>query len=276
MKENALLASAPGGAARLIVEHVAALKKRMPGLKIHLVGHSAGAILLAPLVQLLTSSGEIASGPMQGATGAGLTVTTCTLWAPACTTGLFRETYLPAILSSDIESFTQYSLNDQAERDDTCANIYHKSLLYLVSHALEDEERIPGHSPGTPIMGMADAIGEDSAIQDMFARNNAHLVLAPNNAPDDSISASKARAHGAFDDDLPTVMSTFKRILAGAGAPSQVARGARASRGAGVAASTPSMPAHAAAQRDGGTPMFRRSESSLRDQRAQIDLKTMR
>jgi hypothetical protein len=215
MKENALLASAPGGAARLIVEHVAALKKRMPGLKIHLVGHSAGAILLAPLVQLLTSSGEIASGPMQGATGAGLTVTTCTLWAPACTTGLFRETYLPAILSSDIESFTQYSLNDQAERDDTCANIYHKSLLYLVSHALEDEERIPGHSPGTPIMGMADAIGEDSAIQDMFARNNAHLVLAPNNAPDDSISASKARAHGAFDDDLPTVMSTFKRILGG-------------------------------------------------------------
>jgi hypothetical protein len=213
MKENALLASAPGGAANLIVEHVARLKAAYPELEIHLVGHSAGAIFLAPVVQLLTSSGLIASGPMKGADGAGLKVATCTLWAPACTTSLFKETYFPAILSSGIANYTQYSLTDQAERDDNCANIYRKSLLYLVSHAFENQERIPGQHNGTPILGLAKAVNADPAIRDMFGHGKAQLVLAPNNEPDESISASRARHHGDFDDDLPTVKSTFKRIL---------------------------------------------------------------
>jgi alpha-beta hydrolase superfamily lysophospholipase len=213
MKENALRASAPQGAARLIVEHVVKLKAANPDLDIHLVGHSAGAIFLAPVVQLLTSDGLIGSGPMRGATGAGLTAATCTLWAPACTTSLFKETYFPAIKSSAIGNYTQYSLNDPAERNDNCANIYHKSLLYLVSHAFETEERVPGQREGTPILGMATAIDKDSTIKDMFDQGKAELVLAPNNQPDDSLSASKARHHGDFDDDLPTVSSTFKRIL---------------------------------------------------------------
>ena len=46
------------------------------------------------------------------------------------------------------------SLSDQAERDDHCANIYHKSLLYLVSHAFEATPRIPLVRDGVPIVGM--------------------------------------------------------------------------------------------------------------------------
>src|SRR5207244_3948976 len=113
-----------------------------------------GAIFLAPLVQLLTCAGGIGSGPMKGATGAGLKVESCTLWAPACTTDLFRETYYPAINAKDIGRYTQYSLDDQAEQGDNCAHIYNKSLLYLVSHAFEAAARIPGFRDGTPILGM--------------------------------------------------------------------------------------------------------------------------
>jgi hypothetical protein len=75
--------------------------------------------------------------------------------------------------------------------------------------------------------------------------------------------------HGDFDDDEKTVMSTFRRITAGAKAPGGVARGARA-------AGSQAMPSHVATERDVATLMFRRSESSLRDQRSQIDRKTMR
>ena len=215
MKENALAASARGGAARLIVEHVVRLKALMPELEIHLLGHSAGAIFLAPVVQLLTGRGKIDGGPLAGQTGHGLTAATCTLWAPACTTELFKQTYLPAIASSRIERFAQYSLTDKAEQDDTCANIYRKSLLYLVSHAFEEVERIPGPGDrqGTPIMGMERAILGDAEIRALFERENADLVMAPNNQSDESMSASKARRHGDFDDDLPTVSSSFKRIL---------------------------------------------------------------
>lgn len=213
IKENAFAASGRDGAARLIVGHVAQLKKEMRDLEIHLVGHSAGAVFLAPLLQLLTGPGRIEGGPMDGETGAGLQAATCTLWAPACTTALFKETYLPAIRSAAIGRFTQYSLTDKAERDDSCANIYRKSLLYLISHALENVERIPGQRPGTPIMGMARALDQDPELRALFAQGLGELVLAPNNQPDDSTGASKASAHGDFDDDLPTVASTFRRIL---------------------------------------------------------------
>jgi hypothetical protein len=60
---------------------------------------------------------------------------------------------------------------------------------------------------------MERAVHDDAEIRALFERENADLVMAPNNQPDESTSASKARRHGDFDDDLPTVSSSFKRIL---------------------------------------------------------------
>ena len=68
---------------------------------------------------------------------------TCTMWAPACTMDFYRENYLPAIRGGSIKQFAIFTLTDRAEQDDDCANIYHKSLLYLVSHAFEKELRKP-------------------------------------------------------------------------------------------------------------------------------------
>lgn len=253
MKQNALAASHDGGAAVLVADHLKTLAKKMPGLEIHMVGHSAGSILLAPVVQLLADRG--------------LKVETCTLWAPACTVELFRSTYLPAMQKKTIGKFTVFALNDKIERDDNCAKIYNKSLLYLVSAAFEKKPRIPLFREGEPILGMERWI--DADLRKTFQSLGAELVLAPNNAPDDSLSASNAMHHGDFDDDEKTVKSTFRRIVAGAKAPIGAKRGART-------ASVQPMPPQTATERDGATPMFRRSKSSLRDQRVQIDQKTTR
>ncbi len=97
--------------------------------KIHIVGHSAGSIFHAPLITALND--------------AGVDVETCTLWAPACTVELFKQHYVPAIKKKRIKQFALFALSDKAEQDDHCANIYHKSLLYLVSHSFEDEAAHP-------------------------------------------------------------------------------------------------------------------------------------
>jgi hypothetical protein len=213
MKENALAASSKNGAVRIVMDHLLKLKAKYPDFELHIVAHSAGSIIQAPLVQLWTEEGEIKAGPMKGETGAGLRLATCTLWAPACTVKLFNETYRPAIESRAIADFSLFCLTDKAEQKDDCASIYNKSLLYLVSNAFEDEARIPGFRPGAPILGMEKTLLGDERLKTLFATSNAQLIISPNNDPAESTTAATARTHGDFDDDPATVRSTFKRIL---------------------------------------------------------------
>jgi len=216
MKQNALLAtvSAEGGA-RVVAEGLAVLAKQ--GVEIHLVGHSAGSIFLAPLVQYLVSKGSMSSGPMARSRvdGLGATVASCHLWAPACTVKLFQETYLEPISDKRIGQFGLFTLTDQAERDDNCAHVYNKSLLYLVSDAFEDQVRIPLIRPdGEPILGMESFIRSEPALSELFqSGTNADWVRAPNDLPKGNQSASQARHHGDFDNDEATVRATLARIL---------------------------------------------------------------
>ena len=233
MKENALAATESGkGGARLVLNELARLLERDGNISIHLVGHSAGAVFLAPVVSYLK--------------GKGMPVETCTLWAPACTVGLFNEHYRPALPNNGIKRFAVYALKDKAERDDDCAGIYHKSLLYLVSHAFEDKPRIPLAREGVPILGMEKFISRDAELSQLFKRKGVDLVLAPNADPAGSITASTAAHHGDFDDDPATVKSTLARML-------------------GAAAQGP-----AKGRADPGIE-FHRSASRLRERRAVLD-----
>jgi hypothetical protein len=235
MKENALLAtSAEGRAGRLVLDELTRLAGDDPSVEIHLAAHSAGSIFLAPFTQLLTARGAVSDGPLRSRTGHGVDVGTCTLWAPACTTTLFKQCYLPAIREGAIASFALYNLTDHSERDDDCGGIYNKSLLYLVSHALEETVGVPsvgataGVPRGTPLLGMERFVGADDELARLFAGpdSRAELVLAPNNYGSDeatagdrqALRASRARHHGDFDDDVPTVRSTLARILGPAAA----------------------------------------------------------
>jgi pimeloyl-ACP methyl ester carboxylesterase len=194
MKENATLAGGPGGGLIDVAKGVAALRKSHPALKVHMVGHSAGSILLGALLARLK----------------GVSIETCTLWAPACTMNVYRTQYLPAIRAKQIKSFGLFTLSDKAERDDHCARIYHKSLLYLVSNAFESRLRKPSfrESDGDAILGMAKFV--DQLPKD---ERPADWVLSPNAKPAGSRDGSTSTTHGGFDDDQATLLATLARIL---------------------------------------------------------------
>lgn len=223
MKQNATLATtSTTGGARIVLNEIAALVANNPRIEIHVVGHSAGSIFHAPLIKMLTTSGTINGNGMDGEQGLGLRLTSCTLWAPACTMELFQQTYLPAIQSNAINRFALYTMTDHAEQDDNCANIYHKSLLYLVSHAFEKTPHIPILRPdGEPILGMAKFIEPNTAIRNLINQNRLDWVQAPNSKDTSDLGASAARHHGDFDDDVATVSSTLARILGAANVTSR-------------------------------------------------------
>lgn len=241
MKENALLASRLSqGAARLVANRLKALAADGGPLEIHLVGHSAGSIFLGPLVPLLAERS--------------LPVASCTLWAPACHHAQFERDYRPAILAGQIERFALYLLNDRAEQDDHCAQIYNKSLLYLVSNAFERRPRIPAFRDGEPILGLARCL--TPALSQLLATGGHRLVVAPDGGGPDALST--AQRHGDFDDDAATVASTLAFMLAGG--PRRDAAGARGER--------------ELADKAAGELDFRRSGSALRDRRQGIDQRT--
>jgi len=198
MKENAIAASQPGGGLALVADLLRDLTKRFPSLRVHLIGHSAGSILLGGLIERMATGSN------------GVPIETCTLWAPACTMDVYQNQYLPSIRSGAIRNFTLFTLTDKAERDDTCANIYHKSLLYLVSNAFESAlQKAPffRERNGEPLLGMAKFVSRLPAAQRTW-----DWVQAPNANPNSSLEASGAKSHGAFDDDAATLASTLGRI----------------------------------------------------------------
>jgi hypothetical protein len=210
MKENARLASSgeQGGAAIVagLIRRMVASAAKAP--KIHLVGHSAGSIFLAHLLERLTAPADAGAAAVQ--------IETCTLWAPACTTRLFRERYAPAARDGRLRKLALFTLTDEAERDDHCANIYHKSLLYLVSNAFEEKVRVPfvtGDASGEPLLGLERSIARDSTVQGLIKRGRLDWVRSPNQDQLGTITASRATHHGEFDDDEATVRATLARVL---------------------------------------------------------------
>lgn len=194
MKENALRASSQeNGGARLAVSHLIHLIEKGKVDEIHLAGHSAGSIFMAPVAKRLAD--------------AGVTISSLSLWAPACSMEMFAEMYRPLIEAGTIKSFDLYTLDDASERDDHCANIYHKSLLYLVSHSFERQPRIPLiNGDGTAILGLARDIERDVPAAFWRAKSR-NWYKAPDS------DESDARQHGDFDNDPATLRTTLGRIV---------------------------------------------------------------
>jgi len=162
--------------------------------ELHLVGHSAGGNLHSAFAPTLQQAGR--------------KIASCTLWAPGCTVESFETRLRPLIASGAIERFALYTLTDKAEQDDACG-FYNKSILYLVSNALEATPHIPFLANGEPLLGMERFAGQ---IRDFFDGSHADWVVAPNN-DSGTIGASQSKRHGYFDDDPDTLESTIARIL---------------------------------------------------------------
>ncbi|AKT42262.1 C1 family peptidase [Chondromyces crocatus] len=149
---------ADAGGVREAIGRIAELMIKDPSIELHLVGHSAGVFLLAPLVQLITADRgkKIEGGPMRGQMGLGLPVESAALLAPACPIEAFRDTFMPAIKAGQVRRFTLFTLTDEAELQDHVES-YGRSLLYLVSNALERRPRVPGGT-GVSLLGMEQSL----------------------------------------------------------------------------------------------------------------------
>ncbi|WP_440224301.1 C1 family peptidase [Dokdonella sp. MW10] len=213
MKENAELAFGSGRGGDLLVTALQKLCETWgDDLEIHLVGHSAGAILLGRLISALTARGLVGK------------VASTHLYAPACTVEFANRHYAPH--EALMKRLHLDVLSDRAERDDAVGGVYRKSLLYLVSNALEADLR-------TPILGLDRIFREDDAGWDgtsstadalkQWRAAAARAGLVKNRLgvlDDDKVTVALpkhriAAAHGSFDNDIAVVSRTLERITGG-------------------------------------------------------------
>ena len=196
------------------------LKEALPNLEIHLVGHSAGSILLGHMLD------DFPRNQLQ--------VKTCTLYAPACSIDFAVRHYQKAVERSGILSLEDthiHLLDDRRERDDTVGP-YRKSLLYLVSRALESSHK-------TPLLGLENAFDAVKAQrggdynhwhpstlsglrkwQEFWGGNPIYPVQTdqvPTRAvwqkgKIKTVEKQIDAAHGAFDNDVSVVAETIRRI----------------------------------------------------------------
>ena len=181
MKDNAQGMSAGRMAgARILFDELARSKvAQRQRLRLHLVGHSAGAIALAYLVDRLAAQEW--------------EFETVTFLAPALRVDTFLERVMPWIESGRVKRFREYHLTDRAEQQDqTCrpALGYGRSLLYLVSRSFEGGGDVP-------ILGM-----ERHFPRALARRKEVRVVMAPS-------AESASTTHGGFDDDAATMASVI-------------------------------------------------------------------
>jgi hypothetical protein len=209
MKQNAEASAKPGRGCALIADALAELNTEVADLEIHFVGHSAGSILLGHVLDLMRARD--------------LRLRTCSLYAPACTVRFALDHYRAAVDADTLakQDLHIHLLSDEREREDTVGP-YRKSLLYLVSRALETSHK-------TPILGLAETFNPaDSALaqwadeeresvtewQSFWGRTNPNLhVLDATQVSTGSVGRFMPAAHGCFDNDADTIRHTLRRIL---------------------------------------------------------------
>jgi len=156
-------------------------------VRLHLIGHSAGAIVHCHVVDRLARQGWMFES--------------VNFMAPAATVDLFKRTLLPRIKDKTVKQFRSFHLSDAAERQDaTCRPVlgYGRSLLYLVSESFEGGVR-------TPILGMQTYF--DDAVATLKLPN-IKAWIAPG-------AATASTTHGGFDDDRLTMESIITLIKGG-------------------------------------------------------------
>ncbi|MGH1481839.1 MAG: C1 family peptidase [Geminicoccales bacterium] len=232
MKQNAAAASKGSGGSRKIVNAINKLRKTHPDFKLHLVGHSAGSILLGHMLDDFKKSSGIE---------------TVSLFAPACSLAFAIRYYGKALEKEVIAPGKMHvdNLSDENERDDTVGP-YGKSLLYLVSRAFEDPHKMPllgfetCWEPGTndleelkekfgpyfakgqiKTLGEWDALATRFDVRKVFLGDDEVVTYEGDNGKQ-QIKAG----HGCFDNDLGTMNRTVARIL-GTSKPKKVIKDLR-------------------------------------------------
>ncbi|MGH8176957.1 MAG: C1 family peptidase [Steroidobacter sp.] len=209
MKQNAQASIETSRGCAQLADALSALKSRLPQLEIHLVGHSAGSIILGYLLDLLPARN--------------LPVASCHLYAPACTVRFALDHYVPAIASKllDRKRLHIHLLSDSNEICDTVGP-YRKSLLYLVSRSLESCHKMP-------ILGLQQVfdarnnpkwhdseLGNLKAWQKFWNGSGNGLDVVTEKQVSTGLLGNKIQStHGSFDNDATTIETTLRRITGG-------------------------------------------------------------
>lgn len=227
MRENAAASAQEGHGIDLLARNLVLLQQQLAAagrsLELHVVGHSAGSILLG---HLLTSLG-LARPP-----GSTLAVKTATLWAAACSNAFANEHYLPAHAAGllNLSNLWLYVLSDENEEADALPTpavpVYGKSLLYLVSRALDDARKMP-------LLGMQRAqLAAYAGNDDQWAGGQLQAmrtwqaawrgegtellqVIRDRNVTITREGAQCQATHGSFDNNIAVITATLKRIKGG-------------------------------------------------------------
>jgi hypothetical protein len=200
MKFSAERAVAAEGGARYVAEKLKSFcnKNQAKNIKLHAVGHSAGSIFHARFL----STAHALDVP---------SFETVHFLAPAVRVDVFKN-HLGDLVGpgKGIDHLSIFTMSKDYERDDNCAQIYRKSLLYLIHYALEPDVE-------EPILGLEESLREDPDLQEMFglggeSSESAEVIFSVTPI-DKGKSASGSTTHGGFDDDAPTMNSIARRIL---------------------------------------------------------------
>nr|NJM03262.1 peptidase C1 [Desulfobacula sp.] len=193
MKSDARLPFEPDEGGRsdgLFVIKAFAEALKHTGISIHLVGHSTGAVLIGHLLRAL----DTLDAPDL--------IQSCSLMAPACSVDFYREYYEPRLDKKSaakagvkLPALSVYNLNEKLELDDNVALVYRRSLLYLVSRALERQR-------DKPLLG----------IQQYSKLLDGHPGLAIHYS-DGKKGITASTSHGGFDNDARTMNAVAAQIL---------------------------------------------------------------
>ncbi len=212
MKENAELAFGSGRGGDLLITALQKLSDTWgEDFELHLVGHSAGAIILGHMLSALAARGL--SGRIRS----------MHLFAPACTVQFANQHY--TLQPELMKRLYLRILSDRVERNDSVASIYRKSLLYLVSNALEMDLR-------TPILGLENAFNPDykgwdgtssageslrawqQAVAAAGLHKNGRLTVVDRDKVLTALPERRIQAtHGSFDNDIAAMRETLLHII---------------------------------------------------------------
>lgn len=211
MKQNAQLSCAPRRGGFYFGEALEKLSQTWgDALEIHLVGHSAGSIMLGHLLEEL------------GRRNLDTRIAGAHLFAPACTVQ-FANRYWAN--DQVLRNLWLHVLADEQERNDNVAGIYRKSLLYMVSNALETDQR-------TPLLGLhniddagytawdGSSTTVDALARWRYAAREVRLARRTNVVASARITTSvaaggsntEAASHGSFDNNVDVITKTLQRI----------------------------------------------------------------
>ena len=197
MKRSAERAVLPqGGATKAARELKSFCNRHADAVEIHCAGHSAGAIFHA---HFLPTALDMGIPP----------VAALYLLAPAVRVDTFKQRLL-ARVGNGIEQLGVFTMLRELELADNCAQLYRKSLLYLIRFSLEKDRN-------AEILGLEESMRRDRDVARLLGLGGAQSrtadVVFSRSIGTDGPFASQSTSHGGFDDDAPTMNSIALRIL---------------------------------------------------------------